>query len=60
MISLLITLLVVCVIAYVVKIILDMLNLPPPIKTILYLIFALVVIVYLVNLFVPGHLPILK
>jgi len=51
MISLLITLLIVAVIVYVVKIILDLLPLPVPAKTIVYIIFALIVVVYLLNMF---------
>ncbi len=51
LISLLVTLLIVAVIVYVIKIILDLLPLPAPAKTIVYIIFALIVIVYLLNLF---------
>ncbi len=51
MITLLITLLVVAVVVYVVKLILDMLPLPSPAKTIVYIIFALIVILYLLNMF---------
>lgn len=51
LISLLVTLLVVAVLVYVVQLIIGMLNLPAPAKTILYIIVALIVIVYLLNLF---------
>ncbi len=51
MISTLITLLVVAVIVYVVKLILDELPLPAPAKTIVYIIFALIVVLYLLNMF---------
>jgi predicted membrane channel-forming protein YqfA (hemolysin III family) len=51
MITLLVTLLVVAVIVYIVKLILDMLPLPSPAKTIVYIIFALIVILYLLNFF---------
>ncbi len=55
MITLLITLLVVAVIVYVVKLILDMLPLPAPAKTTVYIIFALIVILYLLNMFGIYH-----
>lgn len=55
MLSLLITLFIAAVVIYVVKLILDMLPLPAPAKTIVYIIFALIVIVYLLDLFGIYH-----
>jgi hypothetical protein len=51
MLSLLFTLLIVAVIVYVVYLIVGMINLPAPIKTIVYLIMGVIVLVYLASLF---------
>lgn len=55
MISILISLLILCVVVYVIKLILDMLPLPSPAKTIVYIVFSLIVILYLLNMFGIYH-----
>lgn len=55
MISILITLLVLAVIAYVVYLVIEMLPFPQPLKTIVYIIFSLIVILYLLNFFGIYH-----
>lgn len=49
--NLLITLLVVVVVVYLIQMILGMLSLPEPIGKIVYIIFALMVVIYLLRMF---------
>lgn len=51
MISLLVTLLLVCVLIYVVNLVVGMLNLPETIKKIVYIIIGLVVLFWLLDFF---------
>jgi hypothetical protein len=51
MIEFLVTVLVLCIVLYVVYLILGMLHLPAPIMNIIYLIIGLIVIVWLLNYF---------
>lgn len=57
MISLLVTLLLVCVVIYVINMIIGMLALPPQVKQIAYIILALVVLFWLLNFFGLYSLP---
>lgn len=49
MIELLITLLIMAIVIYVIYLVLGMINLPPPIKTIVYLIVGLILLVWLLD-----------
>jgi hypothetical protein len=51
LIELLVTLLILCIVIYAVYVVLGMLNLPPPIRTLIYLLIAVVVIVWLLQRF---------
>lgn len=49
--SFLVALFVLAIIIYVVKLVLDMIVLPPPAKTIAYMILGLIALIFLINLF---------
>lgn len=55
MIELLITLILVAVVVYVINLIIGMLNLPPQVKTIAYLILGLIVLFWLLDFFGVYH-----
>ncbi len=51
MISLLVMLIVLCIVIYAVYIVLGMITLPAPIKTLIYLLIACIVLIFLLNHF---------
>ena len=63
MISLLVTLLLLAVVLFVIKLIIDQIPLPPVVKTIAYLIVGLIALVYVLSLFgvnLPLNTPLVK
>ena len=62
-ISLLVSLLVVALVVYVVKLIIDVIPLPQPVKTIALIIVGIIALVYILSLFgvhIPLGVPLLK
>ncbi len=51
----LIAVIVLCVVLYIVKLVLDMISLPPPIKQIVWLVVGLVALIVLLNLIGVVH-----
>lgn len=55
LIPLLITLIVICIVLYGVKLVLDMIALPPPVKQLVWLVVAVVVLILLLNMLGIMH-----
>ena len=63
LIDVLVALIVIAIIIYVVNLVIDMLSLPPQVKTIALLIIGLIALIYILSLFgvnLGTHSPILK
>lgn len=55
LIPLLVAMIILCIVIYAVSIVLGMLSLPPPVKQLIWLIVAVVVSIFLLNLLGPVH-----